>query len=283
MATLHHSQYGKHRVRVLKIFREPEGRQDVRELTVRVMLSLSEDASFASDDNHLVVPTDTVRNTVNFLAHEFLGPCRHAFTRVIGRHFLATYAHVAAVEVGIEEKVWARWFGQGGPHPHVFTHQANGTPEAHGVFSRSGGESLSGGLSDHLILKSTASSFTGYHQCPLTTLPPAEDRILATRMSARWTFAHGLEDASMAGVDEVVVAAMMEVFANTHSPSVQRTLFLMGEAALAAAPALASITLKLPNVHYLGLDMSKFDRPGQREVYLPTDEPHGQIEATITR
>ncbi|MCU0750661.1 MAG: urate oxidase [Akkermansiaceae bacterium] len=283
MATLHHSQYGKHRVRVLKVFRAPDGWQDVRELTVRVMLTLSEDASFSSEDNHLVVPTDTVRNTVNFLAHDSLGACRHAFTRVVGRHFLATYAHVASVDVVVEEKSWDRWRGKDGPHPHVFTHQANGSPETYGVFSREGGESLASGLRDHLILKSTASSFTGYHQCPLTTLPPAEDRILATRLSGRWTFADGLGEDALASVDERVLAAMMETFAGTHSPSVQRTLFLMGEAALAAAPEIVSVTLHLPNVHYLGLDMSKLGRPGQKDVYLPTDEPHGQIEATITR
>ena len=283
MATLHHSRYGKYRVRVLKVFRAPDGTHDVRELTARVMLGLSEDGSFSSDDNHLVVPTDTVRNTVNFLAHDFLGPCRHAFTRVIGRHFLSTYPHVGAVEVLIEEKAWGRWSGKDGPHPHVFTHRANGIPETHGVFSRAHGESLAGGMRDHLILKSTASSFTGFHQCPLTTLPPAGDRILATRMSARWDFAPGIGDAALAGVDETVLAAMMEVFANTHSPSVQRTLFLMGEAALAAAPEIVSITLRLPNVHYLGLDMDKLGRPGQNQVYLPTDEPHGQIEATLGR
>jgi len=40
---------------------------------------------------------------------------------------------------------------------------------------------------------------------------------------------------------------------------------------------------KLPNVHFLGMDLSKLDRPENDCLFLPTDEPHGQIEAVVTR
>jgi urate oxidase len=279
MASLQSSQYGKHRVRVLKVIRHPGGCHDVCELDANVMLTLSTDHSFAGDDNSLVVPTDTVRNTVNLLAHDHLGTNRHAFARVIGRHFLATYAHVAKVDVLLSERAWRRMDG----HDHAFSHDANGTPETHGVFSRTDGETLSGGLRGHLILKTTASSFTGYPVCPQTTLPPAEDRILSTRLSARWDFAKDAADGDLEKSDGLVRDALLDVFANTHSPSVQRTLFLMGEAVLAAVPFVERIHLKLPNVHFLNLDLSRLGRPEQREVFLPTDEPHGQIEATVTR
>lgn len=283
MATLKQSQYGKHRVRVLKVLRSDDGRHDVCELDANVMLTLSEDPSFESDDNSLIVPTDTVRNTVNVLAHDHLGTCRHAFARVIGRHFLAGYQHVSSVDVSLTERVWKRLAPGGLPHPHAFSHDANGEPVTTGTFVRGAGGHLGGGIRDYLVMKTTASSFTGYHTCPLTTLSPTEDRILATRIDAQWSFAPDTPDTALAGTDQMVRHALIAVFAGTHSPSVQRTLFLMGEAVLAAVPCIGSITLSLPNVHYLGLDLSPFGRPGQREVFLPTDEPHGQIEATVTR
>lgn len=283
MATLKRSQYGKHRVRVLKLLRSPDGRHDVCELEANVLLALSIDPAFESDDNSLIVPTDTVRNTVNVLAHDHLSTCRHAFARVIGRHFLASYQHVCSVDVTLTERSWARLSTSGAPHNHAFSHKANGQPVTMGVFTRGTAESLRGGLKDCLVMKTTASSFTDYHTCELTTLLPAEDRIFATRINAEWTFVPDTPDASLAGTDQLIHDAMMVAFADTHSPSVQRTLFLMGEAALAAAPCIESVTLRLPNVHFLNIDLSKLGRPGQREIFLPTDEPHGQIEATITR
>ena len=283
MATLKQSQYGKHHVRVLKVLRSVDGRHNVCELDVHVMLALSQDPSFESDNNSMIVPTDTVRNTINFLAHDHLGTNRPAFARVIGRHFLDNYPNVASVDVTLTERSWSRLAPGGVPHPHTFTHDATGTPETTGFFIRGEPERLGGGIRDYLVMKTTGSSFTGYHTCALTTLPPAEDRILATRITALWTFLPDSTNAILETVDEPVLDDMLGIFAHTHSPSVQRTLFLMGEAALAAAPCIGSITLRLPNVHFLGLDLSPLGRPGQREVFLPTDEPHGQIEATITR
>ena len=105
MATLKQSQYGKHHVRVLKVLRSVDGRHNVCELDVHVMLALSQDPSFESDNNSMIVPTDTVRNTINFLAHDHLGTNRPAFARVIGRHFLDNYPNVASVDVTLTERV----------------------------------------------------------------------------------------------------------------------------------------------------------------------------------
>jgi urate oxidase len=64
---------------------------------------------------------------------------------------------------------------------------------------------------------------------------------------------------------------------------VQRTLFEVGEAFLKAVSSVRRVELKLPNVHFLGLDLAKVGRPDQTRVFLPTDEPHGQIEAVVGR
>ncbi len=39
----------------------------------------------------------------------------------------------------------------------------------------------------------------------------------------------------------------------------------------------------LAHVHFLGFDLSHLGRPDPNRVFLPTDEPRGEIEAMITR
>ena len=76
---------------------------------------------------------------------------------------------------------------------------------------------------------------------------------------------------------------MLATFAGEFSPSLQHTLFRMGEAALAAAPAITDIHLAMPNKHYLPVNFQPFGRENRGEIFLPTDDPHGQIEARVVR
>jgi len=112
-------------------------------------------------------------------------------------------------------------------------------------------------------------------------LPPTDDRILSTRLSAEWTFADEATDYQLP--DETILKAAYDTFSGTYSPSVQRTLLEIGEAALKVTPQVQEIALSLPNVHFLGMDLSKLGRPENDCLFLPTDEPHGQIEAVVTR
>jgi urate oxidase len=76
---------------------------------------------------------------------------------------------------------------------------------------------------------------------------------------------------------------MLKVFAKNFSPSVQVTLFEMGGAALKVAPEISQIHLAMPNKHNLLINLSPFGLENQNELFVPTDEPHGQIEGTVTR
>ena len=80
-----------------------------------------------------------------------------------------------------------------------------------------------------------------------------------------------------------ILAALLKEFAVHHSMSVQHTLFDMGKAALEAAPEIARIHLALPNLHHLLADLSRFGQDNPNHIFVPIDEPHGSIEATIER
>lgn len=65
--------------------------------------------------------------------------------------------------------------------------------------------------------------------------------------------------------------------------SVQQTLFAMGKAALNAEPAISDIYLQMPNKHCNLVDLSAFGQDNPNVIFVPTDEPHGSIEARIRR
>ncbi|KAF0714479.1 hypothetical protein As57867_003841, partial [Aphanomyces stellatus] len=70
------------------------------------------------------------------------------------------------------------------------------------------------------------------------------------------------------------------------SPAVQWTLFKMGEAVLDRCPFVKKIHIYMPNIHNLPVNLKPFGLKNTHphgEIFLPTDEPHGIIEATLTR
>jgi urate oxidase len=279
MGLLSSNRYGKQCVRVLRVRREGPAHR-IKEITASVLLRGEFEKSYTSADNSQIVATDTVKNTVTALAREHLGDDIEAFALFLASHFLGRYAHVASVEVDLEEKAWERIATDGAPHAHSFVEGGGGIPLTR-VRADHAGSTVVSGLRGLTVLKSTRSSFVGFPRCEFTTLPEAEDRIFSTSIAAEWTFSS--LPVAYAPVNAAILDAMLGVFAREFSPSVQRTLFQMGEAALAVAPAISSIEIRLPNKHYLPVNLAPFGIPNNGDIFLPTDEPHGEIEAVITR
>ncbi len=281
MSQLAWQRYGKDRVRVLRVMRQSGGVQSVYEVEASVALEGDFASAYLSDDNSQVVPTDTMKNTVHLLAQKHLGDVIEDFALALARHFLAKYAHVARVTIKLTSRPWDRLHNEDGdPYPHTFTGRATATPTCRVEATREK-EIVQGGMKDVLILNSTASAFIGYPKCDYTTLPETNDRILATKMEATWTFTPGATAFTKA--NGIVLSSLLATFAKEFSPSVQNTLFLMGSAALAACPDISDIHLAMPNKHYLPINFKPFGLENPNEIFLPTDEPHGQIEARITR
>jgi urate oxidase len=273
----HH--YGKARVRVLKVFRA--GKQhSLKELDVQLMLQGDFDTSFTKADNRLVVATDSMKNTINVLAKQKLGKDMEAFGLELGEHFLKTYRHVSRVEVNLVEHCWGRLNVNGRPHAHSFCESGSVRPFAKVVCTRQSRE-VESGVRDLLILKTTASGFEDFLRDVFTTLPETNDRILATKLEAVWTYRR--KPSSYPGTNKKIVEAMLAAFAKHFSPSVQVTLFQMGAAALKAAPEISKVRIAMPNKHCLLINLKPFGLENRNELFVPTDEPHGQIEGTVAR
>ncbi|MGA2849276.1 MAG: factor-independent urate hydroxylase [Terracidiphilus sp.] len=280
MARLGENRYGKSRVRLSRITRTGS-HHEFHEWTVRVLLEGDFETSFTEADNSKILPTDTIKNTVYFVARESKAATIEEFATELGDYLLSNNPQVSGALVEVEEKAWERLALDGAPEPTTFK---LGGPEVHTVRAvRDQGRewSIRSGIDGLTILKTTKSAFTGYIKDKLTTLKPATDRIFGTRATVTWEYATGLPD--YATVRARILATLLKEFAAHHSMSVQHTLYDMGKAALEAAPEIASITLTMPNLHHLLADLTPFSQDNPNHIFVPIDEPHGYIEATIER
>lgn len=273
------NRYGKARVRVLKILRQ-ETRHTIREVDVTALLEGDFAASYTAADNSKVVPTDTIKNTVNVLAQEHLGEEIERFGLSLGAHFLQRYEQIASASIEIFAKNWQRMQIDGQPHPHSFL-AGNDSKGWTRVVCSGDARQVESGVRDLVILKSTGSGWAGYPKCDYTTLPETNDRILATSFDATWAWSSAPDNYQAA--NEAIIAAMLKAFAQDFSPSAQASVYKMGAAALAACPKISRVEMKMPNKHYLLINLKPFGLENQNEIFVPTDDPFGQIEGTVVR
>ena len=280
MARLGENRYGKSRVRLSRITRSAD-QHEFNEWTVSVLLRGDFESSFTEADNSKILPTDTMKNTVYSIARASSAASIEAYAMELGDYLLSNNPQVSKASIEIQEKNWKRLKVDGKSDATTFK---LGGPELQTVRAernRNGDWVLTSGVDGLTILKTTKSAFTGYIKDRLTTLKPATDRIFGTRATITWDYLSARQNFSE--VRARIIAALLREFAAHHSMSVQHTLFDMGKAALVAAPEIARIHLTMPNLHHLLADLSPFGQDNPNHIFVPIDEPHGYIEATIER
>ena len=278
--TLTANTYGKGRVRVMRVHRDGEY-NEVRELSVQLMLEGDFAGAYLSGDNRTSVATDTMKNICYIVARENLRACAEDYAAKLAERMLARYPQVSGVTVRTWETKWARAAHGGMPHPHSFTLDANGRPTVVLTANRTGPTTTVSGIAGFTFLKSTASGWEDFVQDEYTTLPDTNDRIAATAMDASWAW--GGTPADHPATNARILETMLGVFATTYSKGVQDSLFRMGEAVLAAVPEVASVSMACPNKHYIPTNLDSFGLHADNSVFVCTDEPHGQIECTVAR
>ncbi|XP_010907802.1 uricase [Elaeis guineensis] len=296
-------KHGKGRVRVSRVWRRVGGSgAGVGNVIVEwnVSVSLASDClpAYTAGDNSTIVATDSIKNTVYAKAKE----CSEVvsmenFALLLSRHFTTFYPHVTAATVNIVEKPWERVVVDGRPHSHGFKlgsekHMTEVT------VNKCGALSITSGIQGLALLKTTKSGFEGFVRDRYTLLPDTRERMAATEVTASWRYS--LEHVSEIPAKPFCFTERYEgakkVLADTffgppdvgvYSPSVQNTLFLMAKAVLNRFLDIASIQLRMPNLHFLPVNLSSKENPDMvkfaDDVYMPTDEPHGTIEATLSR
>jgi urate oxidase len=199
----------------------------------------------------------------------------------LGDYLLKNNAQVSDVKVEVEERAWERMAIDGAAEGTAFKLGGPEVQTVNAVRKQGGAWSITSGVNGLTILKTTKSAFTGYIKDKLTTLKPATDRIFGTCATVSWDYASPAVDFAQARAR--ITTALLKEFAAHDSLSVQHTLFDMGEAALEAAPEIERIHLTMPNLHHLLADLSPFGQDNPNHIFVPIDEPHGYIEATVER
>jgi urate oxidase len=275
------NRYGKSQVRLVKV-RRTRDPHEIVDLTIAVQLEGAFEPVYLEGDNSPCIATETMKNTVYALARQDAIEHAEAFACRLADHFAAKPA-VSKVRISAVEHRWERLSVGGRPHPHAFVQPGGERWTA--VVTRDatkddGGVEVVAGLENLVVLKTTDSAFAGFPRDEFTTLPETHDRILASSVTASWTYRRGTTDFA---ARHRIRSALVETFAAHESESVQHTLYAMAIAALEACGDATAITLTMPNRHHLLVNLEPFGLDNPNEIFVATEQPYGLIEATITR
>src|ERR1700682_3940453 len=268
------NRYGKSRVRLVKVERHGP-RHNLKDLNIDIRLTGAFEASYTLGDNSSVVATDTMKNTVYALARQSPVGEIEEFGLRLADHFLSRNAHVSGARIAITENEWTRIHSNGLPHDHSFVQGA----EKRTALIEQG--IVTAGITGLVVLKTTRSGFEGFIHDEYTTLKETKDRLFGTAITAEWTYRDGKH--AYGDLWRAVRQILLEVFAEHDSLGVQHTLHAMGESALERVAEIEEIRISMPNRHCLLVDLTSFGLDNPNEVFVPTDEPHGIIEATLRR
>jgi urate oxidase len=272
------SRYGKAAIRLVRVARNPSGHR-VRDLTVAIALEGDFEASHTDGDNSNVIATDTMKNTAYAFAKDHLDGSIEAYGRALAEHFLGE-PQVDTATVNIRAHHWSAIDVAGMPAPDAFVRGGEGTRVATVSASR-GAVVVEAGVEDLVVMKTARSAFKGFPRDRYTTLPETDDRLMATRLTAIWRY--GSPDVDDDAVFNAIRSTLLEVFADHDSPSVQASIWIMGSAILERHEEVEEVRMVLPNLHHWLVDLSSFGLENDREIFTPTSEPHGLIEATVRR
>ena len=277
------ARYGKAEVRIVHVSRNG-AEHALKDLAVSVALSGDQADTHLTGDNAKVLTTDAQKNAVYALARQHGVAAAEEFALLLTRHFLSTCPYIGHARIAVEEYAWDRIPGAESRHSFVRGGREVRTVLVHA--DADGRSTVVSGLKDLVVLNTAGSEFHGFYKDEYTTLAETTDRVLATAVDARWRHTDSAESAPEADWDKSYArarAALMTAFADTHSLSLQQTLYAMGERLLSQDDRVAEVRLALPNRHHFAVDLAPFGLTNENEVFYAADRPYGLIEGTLSR
>lgn len=273
------NNYGSSRIHLLRVTKQ-EGRHDIREIRLSIRFEGDFEAAHIQGDNRKILPPDTMNNTVYALARQHsIEPLENLGLHLI-EHFLTYNPQVTHVLIQASESSWARLPQGGKPHASAFARASN--EERTSILSGTReGTQVRAGIDNLIVLKTTNSAFEDFKKDPYTTLQEEGDCILSTVIRADWLYTE--EEAEFGPLWHGVRQMLLETFAEHDSQSLQHTLFAMGEAILNNCENVGEIHLSLPSKQFRLADLAPLGMDNPGTVFLPMDEPHATVEATLKK
>ena len=280
------NRYGKAENRVVRIVRDTD-RHEIHDLNVSTSLRGDFEAAHVDGDQSAVLPTDTQKNTAFAYAKQHGVTSIEDYALALGRRLLAATPAATGALVRVEEHAWDRIFVGGDTwegHDHAFVRRGGEVRTTEVDVTRDAA-TVTSGLTDLVVLKSTGSEFRGFLKDEFTTLPEADDRVLATSLTAAGPGRRRPSRRASTGTRRTARSGRR---CSSCSPRptagrLQETLWAMGRAVLERQPGVAEIAFVAPNRHHHLVDLSPFGLANDGEVFVAADRPYGLIEATVTR
>ncbi|HZM80399.1 MAG TPA: urate oxidase [Candidatus Limnocylindrales bacterium] len=279
------NRYGKAETRVVVVRRHPD-RHEIKDLNVSVALSGDMADAHIFGDNSKVLPTDTQKNTVFAFARQHGVGEIEEFAIILARHFVDSQPSVQHARIAVDEYTWDRISLPGNGVAHSFSRSGTAAVRTAVVHYDAANTHVVSGIKDLLVLNSTGSEFWGFLTDELTTLKETNDRILSTVVTAGWRHTDTTADphrTDWASSFREASRHLLAAFADTHSYSLQQTLFAMGTRVLDHRPELCEVRLELPNKHHFVVDLSPFGLDNANEVFIAADRPYGLMEGSVLR
>ena len=271
--------YGASNVRLLRITRRGD-RHDLRDLVIGVNVEGEVADAFTKGDNELLLPADSLRNTVHAVArNEALAEIEH-IAIALAEHFMQHQPQFTRVRIDVSEQPWARLPVGGRAQGQAFT-TANSERRTAAVTSNGSVMSVVAGLDDFTIMKTAGAAFEGYLADQFTTVEAAPERVLAVTASARWTYLH--EEVPFGVTWQAVRQLLTEAFVQQHSHSVEHTAHAMADIVLSSYAIVGEVTVRLRQRSLPLVELGKFGLDNPRVLFQPEEAPELTAEVTLSR
>ncbi|XBW36092.1 hypothetical protein QEN19_001668 [Hanseniaspora menglaensis] len=290
---LQSSTYGKDNVKFLKVIKDSKDNKnhEIMECNVQVLLTGQLETSYTEANNKVIVPTDTVKNTILILAKKNNIETTEKFAALLALHFTNKYNHITGATVKIIQQKWNKY------HQHSFIH-GGAEEKIVELFYKQENPleyKLVTSLKGLTVLKSTNSMFYDYNVCDYTTLQPTKDRILSTDILMKIEFdssklgslediSKGSKNLTFDSIFDSSKATTLTIFKEENSASVQATMYNMATKILQDNELVKFVTYELPNKHYILFNLEWFDgEKNENELFYPASDPNGLIKCTVGR
>lgn len=271
--------YGASHIRLLRVTRRGD-RHDLRDLVISVNVEGEVADAFTKGDNELLLPSDTLRNTVHAIARdEALTEIEHIGV-ALAEHFMNHQPQFTRVRIELSEQPWARLPVGGRAQGQAFT-TANSERRTAAVTSNGARMSVVAGLDGFTIMKTAGAAFEGYLADQFTTVQATPDRILSVAASATWAYLH--EEVPFGVTWHGVRQLLVEAFVQQHSHSAEHTAHAMADIVLSSYADIGEVTVSLRQRSLPLVELEQFGLDNPRVLFRPEEAPELTAEVTLSR
>jgi len=279
MSTLASHSYGASRIRLLRVTRRGD-RHDLRDLAIAVSVEGDVAQAFTTGDNELLLPADTLRNTVNAIARDQSLVEIEQLGLALASHFMEHQPQFSRVRVELSEHPWVRLPVAGRAHGRAFS-AAGSERRTAAVTSNGTQTSVVAGIGDFEMMKTSGSAFEGYLADQFTTLEAQSDRILAVSADATWSYLH--DEVAFGPYFQGIRDLLIEAFVQQPSRSGEHTAHAMASIVLSACADVGDVTVRLRQRSLPLIELGPFGLDNPHVLFRPEDSPELTAEVTLSR